>query len=100
MKNYELLLLLPSSYEETSANKLVKELETSILNRYEANVEDIKIIGKKKIAYEIKDTANTFQVQVNISAPTDSIVKIKEKLNLQDDILRYEIYNAKQVVTY
>ena len=97
MAVYELFLVLPGKFDESAANKFLKEFE-SFLAKYDSKINNTQLRGQKPLAYEIKGSKTSFQAVLEVEAPEDKVAIIKEKSKLIDDILRMEFYRAKEAV--
>ncbi len=97
MKTYELLLILPGTYDDTSASRFVKDLENT-LSKFNAKINEVQLNGKLQLAYSIKDKKSAFQVIARITAEPKDISAIKERMKLVEELLRFEIYNVPEMV--
>jgi len=97
MKTYELLLILPGTYDDTSASRFVKDLENT-LSKFNAKINEVQLNGKLQLAYSIKDKKSAFQVIARITAEPKDISAIKERIKLVEELLRFEIYNVPEMV--
>jgi len=97
MKTYELLLILPGTYDDTSANRFVKDLENT-LSRFNVKFSDIQFKGKHQLAYAIKDKKSAFQVVLKMTAEPKDISPIKERMRLVEELLRFEVFTLAEVL--
>ena len=97
MKTYELLLILPGTFDDSSATRFIKDLENTLV-KFNAKINDLQLKGKQQLAYSIKDKKSAFQVIAKITADTKDISAIKFRLKLVEDLLRFEIFNLPEVV--
>lgn len=94
MKTYELFLMLAPSFDESSANRFLKDLE-STLSKFDVKFDDINFKGKQNIGYEIGAKKSAFQIIIKLTAKPEDISAIKERMKLVEDLLRFEIYNLQ-----
>ncbi|MCK5459775.1 30S ribosomal protein S6 [Candidatus Parcubacteria bacterium] len=88
--NYEILYIVPNKYSETEI-KAVDEKIDSILTDNKAAIIKTDHWGKKKLAYPIKHYDYGYYTLIIFSAAESAIAKITEKLNLNQDIIRFQI---------
>ncbi|MFM7457086.1 MAG: 30S ribosomal protein S6 [bacterium] len=97
MKTYELLLILPGTFDDSSATRFIKDLENTLV-KFNAKINDLQLKGKQQLAYSIKDKKSSFQIVAKITAEPKDIAAIKVRLKLVEDLLRFEIFNLPEVV--
>ncbi len=86
--NYELVLMIkPTLSEEQSKKSLSVVLE--VLKSLEAKNVKEDMWGKKRLAYEIGSFQDAYYAQVDFSADADSVKKLSQKLNLNEEVVRY-----------
>ena len=77
------------------------ELETEIKNHEDAiselngNIISRESWGLRNLAYPIKNNKKAFYELMNIDLPNENIKKINEKLNLNENIIRYITVRVK-----
>ena len=77
------------------------DLETEIRNHEETiselngNVVSKESWGLRNLAYPIKNNKKAFYELMNIDIPNESIKRINEKLNLNENIIRYITVKVK-----
>lgn len=92
MKKYELMTIFKGKLNEEEARNLsnsVKDLISSMLGR----VLNSDFWGKRKFAYEIKGATEGWYEVTRFEAEESSIAKLKQKLNIMDNVVRYIIIN-------
>ncbi|MCD4705888.1 30S ribosomal protein S6 [bacterium] len=88
--NYEILYIIPAKYSEKEIEEIDKKI-ASILKECGASVIKMDNWGKKKLAYQIKQYRYGYYTLVIFSAETDIVKKITQKLNIHQDIIRFQI---------
>ncbi len=88
--NYEILYIVPNKYSETEI-KAVDEKIDSILTDNKAAIIKTDHWGKKKLAYPINHYDYGYYTLIIFSATDGAIAKINEKLNLNQDVIRFQI---------
>jgi len=90
MNKYEMMTLAKGSDGEESARKLSKEV-AELITSFGGKVLEADFWGKRKLAYKIrKDTEGFYEVIV-FEFSKDQIDKLKAKLNLMNNLVRYLI---------
>ena len=97
MKTYELLLILAPNFDDSSATRFLKDLE-STLSKFNVKFDDVNLKGKQILAYPIKDKKSSFQIILKLSAEPSDVSAIKDRMKLVEDLLRFEIYNVQEVL--
>ena len=92
MKTYELFLMLAPNFDDSSANRFLKDLE-STLSKFDVKFEDINLKGKQNLGYPVADKKSAFQVILKLTAKPEDIAAIKDRMKLVEDLIRFEIYN-------
>lgn len=95
MKKYELLLILPGTLDEKEAEAKTNEA-MAILKEFGADAV-LKVMGKNRLAYPIKQVRYGYFYTVVFSAEPQNVKIIEEKLKLSRGFLRAIVaeYNKK-----
>lgn len=88
--NYEILYIAPNKYSETEI-KVVDAKIISVLTDNKADIIKTDHWGKKKLAYPIKHYDYGYYTLIIFSATGEAIAKITKKLNLNQDVIRFQI---------
>lgn len=86
MKKYELLLVLPGTLDDKEAEAKTTEVVTT-LKELSPDAE-LKIMGKNRLAYPIKQVRYGYFYTVIFTAEPETVKKIEEKLRLTRGLLR------------
>ncbi|MBU0650260.1 30S ribosomal protein S6 [Patescibacteria group bacterium] len=92
MKQYELMSIAKGSLNEESARSLSNSVK-DLLSANGARILNSNFWGKRRFAYEIKGQAEGWYEVMQFEAAEPLIGKIKQKLNIVDDLVRYLIIN-------
>jgi ribosomal protein S6 len=104
MKKYELLLVLPGTLDENEAGVRAEEI-IKLVKEHGEEVENTKM-GKSRLAYPIKQIRYGYFYAITFTADSEKLKVLKEKLELQRDLLRSIIthfnagYTASQKIVY
>ncbi|MDR1327810.1 MAG: 30S ribosomal protein S6 [Heliobacteriaceae bacterium] len=86
-KSYELLTVYKSNLDAEEIDKQVDKI-SDLISEAGGKVESVEKIGRKKLAYDIKNFRDGFFVNSTLTIPADKIVELKRQLKLNDSILR------------
>ena len=93
MTNYEIMYIVRPNLEEAEIKK-VHESFVKILKDNGANVTDVKELGQKQLAYEIKKFKTGYYFLINLEAETDKSIKEFDRLALiSEDVIRHLVIN-------
>jgi len=87
MKSYELLTVYKSNLDAEEIDKQVDKT-SDLISESGGKAEVVEKIGRKKLAYEIKNFRDGFFVNMILTMPADKITEFKRQLKLNDSILR------------
>jgi small subunit ribosomal protein S6 len=90
-----MFLLDPRFAEEGLEDK--KDRLKAIVEDEDGEVESMEEWGKKRLAYEINDFSEGFYLLVEFQASSDDIDAISEKSNVEEGVIRYQVFRNKDV---
>ena len=93
MNKYELMTLVKGSAGEENAKKLSKEV-AELITSLNGKVMETDPWGKRKLAYKIRQDTDGYYEVIIFEISKDQIDKLKTKLNLMNNLVRY-IVTAK-----
>lgn len=95
MEIYELLFIIPSTLKE---GDIAKEKDDTIkaITSAGGEIYHEKIIGHRKLAYQIRQNSSGYYVALEFSAPKKSLKTITEALRLNQNIIRHLIIKVRQ----
>jgi len=88
MRKYELVIILKPDLNKSEQEKIIKKM-SKIITDLKGKVNKKDIWGKKNMAYPIKKQKQGTYVKLNISLPEDKIGDWREKIQLEDNIIRH-----------
>lgn len=90
MRAYEVVVILdPSLDERTVAPSLDKYL--NVVRTDGGTVDNVDIWGRRKLAYEIKKSAEGIYAIVNLNAEPATVKELDRQLTLNESILRTKV---------
>ena len=91
MKNYEIMFIVKPTLGEDEVKK-VSENFKNILTNNGANVTEVKELGQKELAYEIKKFKSGYYFVFELEAEDDKAIKEFDRLGLiSSDMIRHLI---------
>ncbi|MFC7063070.1 30S ribosomal protein S6 [Halobacillus seohaensis] len=88
MRNYEIMYIIRPDIEEEAKTAVVERF-SGILTENGAEVENLKEIGKRRLAYEIKDYRDGIYVTINFKGDRDAINEFDRQAKFSDDVIRH-----------
>jgi small subunit ribosomal protein S6 len=90
MHQYEMMVMLFPELSEEEINK-VREKIKNFIEEHGGTVEKEEIWGLKRLAYEIKHRKEAYYFIVYFNSPPDVPLSLRERLNLDERVMRYLI---------
>ena len=89
MRKYEMLFIVRTDLEESDVQAVVEKIRGVIANGGE--VTNLNVLGKRRLAYEIKKFRDGIYVQVNFNATPEVVKELDRVTRITDEIIRYII---------
>lgn len=90
MRKYEIMYILRPDMEEEQ-EKAVKEKLAAILTGNGAEINEVKEMGKCRLAYEINDSNTGVYTVLYVTAGNEAISEFDRLVKINDDVLRFMI---------
>ena len=87
---YELMTIIKIELGEEKAKEVSKKIQ-ELISSLSGKVIKVDFWGKRKLAYEVKHNTEGYYDVINFELSTDKVSKLKTKLNLMQEVLRYLI---------
>lgn len=87
-RKYEIMYIIRPDIEE-EAKASVKDRFSTILTDNGAEVEEVKEIGKRRLAYEINDYRDGIYVTIDFTGTSEAINEFDRQAKFSDDIIRH-----------
>ena len=87
MRKYEVMFIVRPTIEEASIKKVAEDIK-SLFEKNGANIIDMKDMGQKELAYEIKKFKNGYYFLLTVEAATEAINEFNHVSNVNEDIIR------------
>lgn len=95
MRTYELFCLLKAGFDIENVDQVIEKIETNIKN-LGGNVSDCNKIGRKKLAYDVAGSKDSFCATFIMEMEPDKIKELKRILKLNEAVLRTFVSVLKQ----
>ncbi len=86
--NYETLYILRSDLSEEQLQQEVDRYK-SLIGEYQATDIEVKIWGKKRLAYPIKKQNDGIYVQMNYKAEGKQVAPMERTMRLSEEVIRF-----------
>ena len=87
MRKYEVMFIVRPTIEETAIKKVSEDIKSLFANNG-ANIIDMKDMGQKELAYEIKKFKKGYYFLLTVEAATEAINEFNHVSNVNEDIIR------------
>jgi small subunit ribosomal protein S6 len=89
MRKYEVLYIVRPDVEQETLQAVVEKFNAIISNGGE--IIKSEIMGKRRLAYEIKKFRDGIYVVVNFNAPPEVVKELDRVLRITDEVIRHLI---------
>jgi len=90
VREYEIVYVIkPDLSDEERAEKIARI--HSLITDHNGEIEDTDDWGKRVLAYEIKHYSEGYYGLTKFRLPPESVAAVEERLNIDEDLLRYQI---------
>ena len=96
MSSYELMYIIRPDLGEDRVHQTVDKYR-DFLKQYDCEDIQIKILGKKRLAYPIQRFQDGIYVQVNYSGEGNQVAPLERDMRLGDEVMRYLTIKLKPV---
>ena len=87
MKNYESTIIIHPSLDEKELKDLIKKFE-DLINSF-GKLENVLVIGKKRLAYEINKQKEGIYVLYTFNANPNSIAELERNYRITDNVMKF-----------
>jgi len=86
--HYELMFIVRPDAEKEVVDASIDRLE-NLIRQEDGTILDCEILGRKRLAYEVKKFHEGIYVKMNFQSPPTSVSGLKAHMQLSEDIIRY-----------
>jgi len=90
MNRYEILYIIPAQYSEDELAP-IKEKVQSVIERFGGKIQFEDTMGKKKLAYPIKNCHQGYYILNHVELEGKNITEVDKQLKLIDEVIRHII---------
>lgn len=95
MKKYEIMFIVRPDLDEASIKQIAENMKVALVS-FNANVTEVKEMGQRELAYEIKKYKNGYYFLFNVEAENAEAVKEFDRLALiSEDIIRHLVVKVE-----
>jgi len=87
MRKYEIMFIVSPTLEEAAIKKVAEDVK-SLLENNDATVEEIKDMGQRDLAYEIKKHKKGYYFLFTVTAPINAINEFNHMANVNENMIR------------
>ncbi|WP_270183014.1 30S ribosomal protein S6 [Alkalihalobacillus sp. CinArs1] len=95
MRNYEIMYIIRPNIEEDAQKALIERFN-GILTDNGAEINEVKQMGKKRLAYEINDFNSGIYIVLDINSDIEAINEFSRLMKINDDVLRFMTLNLEE----
>ena len=88
MKKYEVMYIIRPNVEEEARKALIEEMNAVFTNK-NSTVDNVKEMGMRELAYEIKHETKGYYVLLNVTATPEAVKEFERVANIKENIIRY-----------
>lgn len=96
MKSYELLLMVKPNIDSEEVQTIVGKISETIEN-LNGKVLDSDLMGRKKLAYDIKNFRDAYMAVLKIEIPSEKVAEFNRQMRLNENILRMMFMEISKV---
>lgn len=96
LKAYELLLMVKPNIDGEEVQAVADKITETIEN-LGGKISETDLMGRKKLAYDIKNYRDAFMVVLKIELPKDKVSELNRVLRLNENILRMMFMELSKV---
>ncbi|CAM3757824.1 MULTISPECIES: 30S ribosomal protein S6 [Paenibacillus] len=91
MRKYEVMYIIRPDIEQEAVQAAVEKFQGVISNGGEITKHEV--MGKRRLAYEIKKFRDGIYVLVNFNATPEVVSELERLMKISDEVIRYLITN-------
>ncbi|RIK14360.1 MAG: 30S ribosomal protein S6 [Acidobacteria bacterium] len=90
MRQYELMIILDPETDERNLQPTLEKM-MSVVGKQGGSVDEIDIMGRRRLAYEIKKQAEGIYAVVQMTAEPSTAQELDRQLGLNESVLRTQL---------
>lgn len=91
MKSYESIMILIPEIEEKRKNEIIEKIKNLIIEHTNGAVINLEVkeIGKKKLAYEIRRKNEGYYIAINFMSELEAVRELERYYRITDEIMKF-----------
>jgi small subunit ribosomal protein S6 len=98
MNSYEMMYIVRPDMGEESVRQVVDKYR-DFINQYNCQDIQVKILGKKRLAYPIQKYQDGIYVQMNYEGDGSQVAPLERDMRLGDEVIRYLTIKLKSTAS-
>src|SRR5574344_1500587 len=94
MNKYESVVIINPAIEEDAVKKITDNFE-AMINK-DGKVEKVDMLGKKKLAYEVKKNKEGYYAIFYFEAKPELITELERNYRISDDVIKFMTVNVNE----
>ncbi|WP_066639380.1 30S ribosomal protein S6 [Serinicoccus hydrothermalis] len=90
MRQYELMIILDPETDERNLQPTLEKM-LGVVTKDGGSIEEIDVMGRRRLAYEIKKQAEGIYAVVNLTAEPATAQELDRQLGLNESVLRTKL---------
>ena len=90
MRQYELMIILDPETDERNLQPTLEKM-LSVVGKDGGSVDEIDVMGRRRLAYEIRKQAEGIYAVVNLTAEPATAQELDRQLGLNESVLRTKL---------
>ena len=94
MNKYESVIIINPKLEEEAVKSLTDNF-SNLINK-DGKVEKVDLLGKKKLAYEVKKNKEGYYAVLYFDANPEVITELERNYRISDDVIKFMTINVNE----
>ena len=90
MRNYEVMFIVKPTLEDEATNAVCESMK-KVLEDAGATIKDVKNMGRRELAYEVKTFKNGTYFLITVESEAKAVKEFDRIANISEDIIRHLI---------
>lgn len=87
-RNYELMFIVRPDLADEEVDKVISTVETQIASAG-GTVKNVERMGKRRLAYVVRNFADGLYILVNIEGPGSAIHEVERRLRVTEPVIKF-----------
>ena len=97
MPHYELMFIVRPDAEQEVVDAVIDRIE-KLIRQEGGTILDCEILGRKRLAYEVKKHHEGIYVKINFQAPPASIAPMKAHMQLSENVILHMVVRTPMFI--